>query len=69
LTETISPTLDEYVELAVSLAADLPRLAGIRDRLRPQVDASPVCDGKLFADNLMQLLRGVWQDWVTQRRS
>jgi predicted O-linked N-acetylglucosamine transferase (SPINDLY family) len=66
LTETISPTLDEYVELAVSLAADLPRLAGIRARLRPQVDASPLCDGKLFADNLMQLLRGVWQDWVTE---
>ena len=68
LTETISGTLDEYVELAVSLAGDLPRLAEIRGRLRPQVDASPLCDGKGFADNLMQLLRGVWRDWVAQGR-
>ena len=28
LTETIARDLDEYVELAVSLAGDLPRLAG-----------------------------------------
>jgi protein O-GlcNAc transferase len=66
LTETISGTLEEYVELAVSLAGDLPRLAGIRGRLRPQVNASPLCDGKLFAENLMQLLRDVWRDWVAQ---
>jgi predicted O-linked N-acetylglucosamine transferase (SPINDLY family) len=68
LTETISGTLDEYVELAVSLAGDLPRLAAIRGRLRPQVDASPLCDGKRFAENLMQRLRGVWRDWVDQSR-
>jgi predicted O-linked N-acetylglucosamine transferase (SPINDLY family) len=68
LTETIAATTDEYVELAVSLAGDLPRLAAIRGRLRPQVDASPLCDGKRFAENLMQLLRGVWRDWVGQGR-
>jgi predicted O-linked N-acetylglucosamine transferase (SPINDLY family) len=66
LTETISGTLDEYVDLAVSLACDLPRLGAIRDSLRPQVDSSPLCDGKRFAENLIQLLRGVWRDWVGQ---
>ena len=30
LTETIAGSVDEYVELAVSLAGDLPRLAALR---------------------------------------
>ena len=34
LTETIARDLDEYVELAVSLAGDLPRLAALRAGLR-----------------------------------
>src|SRR5262249_17221156 len=64
LTETIASTLDEYVELAVSLATDLPRLAAIRGRLRQQVAVSPLCDGKRFAENLMYLLRDAWREWV-----
>jgi predicted O-linked N-acetylglucosamine transferase (SPINDLY family) len=63
LSETIARDLDEYVELAVSLAGDLPRLAGIRARLRQQMATSPLCDGKRFADNLLLVLRDVWRKW------
>ena len=49
LTETIAHDLDEYVELAVSLAGDLPRLAVLRAGLRERMAASPLCDGKRFA--------------------
>ena len=63
LTETIARDLDEYVEIAVGLAHDLPRLAALRARLRPQMAASPLCDGPRFAANLMQLLRDVWRRW------
>jgi len=63
LTETIANTLEQYVDLAVKLAADLPQLAEIRARLRPQMTASPLCDGNRFADNLMTVLRSVWHDW------
>ena len=49
LTETIARDLDEYVELAVSLAGDLPRLAALRAGLRERMAASPLCDGKRFA--------------------
>src|SRR5262249_31553649 len=64
LTETIARDLDHYVELAVSLAADLPRLAGMRSSLRERMAASPLCDGKRFAINLESLLRDVWQTWI-----
>ncbi len=42
LTETIARNLDEYVELALSLAGDLPRLAALRAGLRERVAASPL---------------------------
>jgi protein O-GlcNAc transferase len=64
LTDLIAGTADEYVELAVSLAGDLPRLAALRAALRSRVAASPLCDGKRFAGHLMILLRDVWQQWL-----
>ncbi len=67
LTETIAADPLEYVEIAARLAADLPHLAAIRARLRPQMAASPLCDGRRFANNLMPLLRNVWQEWCDKR--
>ena len=63
LTETIADDLDEYVELAVSLAGDLPRLAVLRAGLRERMAASPLCDGKRFATNLASMLRDAWKRW------
>jgi predicted O-linked N-acetylglucosamine transferase (SPINDLY family) len=64
LKETIAVTPDDYVELAVSLARDLARLAEMRAQLRQQVAVSPLCDGKRFAEEFMRVLRGVWRAWV-----
>jgi predicted O-linked N-acetylglucosamine transferase (SPINDLY family) len=64
LTETIARDWDEYVELAVSLAGDLPRLAALRAGLRQRMAASPLCDGKQFAANLSLLLQDVWKQWI-----
>jgi predicted O-linked N-acetylglucosamine transferase (SPINDLY family) len=66
LTETVARDRDEYIALAASLAADLPRLAALRAGLRPRMAASPLCDGKRFAANLMTLLREIWQQWIVQ---
>ena len=63
LTETIARTLDEYVELAVTLARDLSRLASLRAGLRERMAASPLCDGKRFAANLMHVVRDAWREW------
>jgi predicted O-linked N-acetylglucosamine transferase (SPINDLY family) len=65
LTETIAHDLDEYVDLAVSLAGDLPRLAALRAGLRERMAASPLCDGKRFAANLMSILQDVWEQWIS----
>jgi len=67
LTETIAHNLDEYVDLAVSLASDLPRLAAMRAGLRQRMAASPLCDGKRFATNLMSILQDVWQRQVGKK--
>jgi predicted O-linked N-acetylglucosamine transferase (SPINDLY family) len=61
--ETIARDPEHYVDLAVQLAEDLPRLAKIRAGLREQVARSPLCDGPRFAGNFMGLLRGVWHQW------
>jgi predicted O-linked N-acetylglucosamine transferase (SPINDLY family) len=63
LADTIARTLEEYVELAVTLACDLPRLASLRAGLRERMAASPLCDGKRFAGNLMNVLRDAWREW------
>ncbi len=57
MTATVAWNLAEYVELAVQLAHDLPRLAKWRAELRGQVARSPLCDGPRFAANLMKTLR------------
>jgi protein O-GlcNAc transferase len=63
LTEMIATTTEGYVELAVSLAGDLPRLSELRAGLRERMAASPLCDGKRFAANLMVVLRDAWRAW------
>jgi protein O-GlcNAc transferase len=57
--------LSHYVELAVRWANDLDRLAEVRASLRQGMAASPLCDGKRFAANLMGLLRDAWRTWVS----
>jgi protein O-GlcNAc transferase len=67
LPELIARDLDHYVELAVSLAGDPPRLAALRARMREQMSASPLCDGKRFANNLSSILREVWKHGAGSR--
>ncbi len=57
LTETIARDLDEYVQLAAEFASNLPRLAALRSGLRARMAASPLCDGKRFATNLLRVLK------------
>lgn len=62
---TTARNIDEYVDLAVSLAADLPALAALRAGLRERMAASPICDGERFASDFMELMRGIWREWAS----
>jgi protein O-GlcNAc transferase len=63
LRETIAGDFQQYAETAAGLAHDLPRLAALRTQLRPQMAASPLCNGPRFAHNWLSLLRGLWRRW------
>jgi predicted O-linked N-acetylglucosamine transferase (SPINDLY family) len=64
LRETVARDPAHYVELAVALAGDRPRLAVLRAGLRARMAASRLCDGPRFAADLMAVLRGAWKQWV-----
>jgi len=66
--ELVATTPEQYLDIAASLAKDLPRLADLRARLRPMMAASPLCDAPRFAANLMQAFRACWQDALNRRQ-
>ncbi len=53
---------DAYVGHAAAWAADLPRLARLRDGLRERVRRSPLCDHARFARNLEAAFRAMVRD-------
>jgi len=52
---------DAFVEQAVALAADLPRLGEIRAGLRQRVKDSPLCDAPAYARNVEDAFRAMWE--------
>ena len=52
LTELAADTDEGFVSAAVALARDLPRLAALRNELRPRLESSPLMNGRRFAANI-----------------
>jgi predicted O-linked N-acetylglucosamine transferase (SPINDLY family) len=67
LTDLIADTAEAYVGLAVRLAGDIPKLIGLRSRLRSQMMGSPLCDGATFTRGLEEAYRRMWQSWCQRR--
>ena len=67
--EFVAHTEEEYVRLATDLAADLPRLAGLRATLRARMKASAFMDGPRFAKNVERAYREMWRAWCARRCS
>jgi predicted O-linked N-acetylglucosamine transferase (SPINDLY family) len=63
LTEMIARDPEEYVEIAVSLARDLGRLAELRAALRERIRASPLMNIEQFAADVESAFRGMWERW------
>ena len=69
LPELVARSAPEYVEVAVALAEDAPRLAGLRAGMRERLLASPLMDATGFTRSLEGLLRAEWTRWCETRRS
>jgi protein O-GlcNAc transferase len=67
LYECVANSQEDYLEKAIALAADLPRLADLRSRLRERLLNSPLCDGPTFTRNLETLYRKLWTNWCQAR--
>jgi len=65
LPELAAKTPDEYVQIAVNLANDLPRLKELRSTMRQRMEASPLLDAPRFARNVEAAYRQMWQKWVS----
>ena len=63
LGDLIAETPGEYVDKAVQLAGDLPRLIEIRAGLRERMLDSPLMDGRSFARDMEAGYRQVWRTW------
>lgn len=55
-----------FVETAVQLVRDLPRLREMRGSLRSRLAASPLMDGARFAQHVEAVYRSVWLAWCEQ---
>ncbi len=63
LPEFVAHTPEEYVQIAVRFANDLPRLREIRAGMRDRLKASPLLDGAGYTRNLEAAYRQVWCKW------
>jgi predicted O-linked N-acetylglucosamine transferase (SPINDLY family) len=63
LPELVAETPQQYVEIALALAADLPRVAELRRTLRARMQASPLMDAPRFAQNVEAAYREMWRNW------
>jgi predicted O-linked N-acetylglucosamine transferase (SPINDLY family) len=63
LKDWIASSMEEYLEIADTLAGDPDHLKYLRRTLRPRLAASPLCDGRAFARKIEAAYRTIWQHW------
>jgi predicted O-linked N-acetylglucosamine transferase (SPINDLY family) len=67
LPELIARTPEQYQKIAVRLARDRERLAGLRAGLRSRLQGSGLMDAKRFAADFEAALRRMWQTWCNDK--
>lgn len=66
MTEFAAATPAQFVDIAIALANDLPRLAAIRAGLRERLRGSALLDQQLYTRNLEHAYRQMWRDYLAQ---
>ena len=69
LQELIARDTDHYVDIAVALANDVPRLTALRGGMRVRVSASPLMDAPRFTKNLEAAYRNMWNAYLSTQKS
>ncbi|HXE51517.1 MAG TPA: tetratricopeptide repeat protein [Tepidisphaeraceae bacterium] len=67
LSELAAQDDEQFVQIASSLAGDVPRLAELRRTLRPRMEASALMDAKGFAREIEAAYRDMWKRWCCSR--
>jgi FkbM family methyltransferase len=67
LKELAAKTPERFVQIAVDLAGDLPRLQALRSGLRERMRGSPLMDATRFTRGIEQAYRVMWQKWCAQQ--
>jgi predicted O-linked N-acetylglucosamine transferase (SPINDLY family) len=68
LPELCADEPDAYTRIAIDLANDRDRLAGVRRQLRERMAASPLCDAAAYTRDLESAYREMWRRWCAGRR-
>jgi protein O-GlcNAc transferase len=61
LNELVASTPEQYIDIAVALALDLPRLGSLRASLRRRFEESSLRNEGRFAANFEEILRTAWR--------
>jgi predicted O-linked N-acetylglucosamine transferase (SPINDLY family) len=61
LTELIAPSVEAYIDIASTLAADPPRLGALRQNMRERLRTSPLCAPQAFARKIEATYRDLWR--------
>jgi predicted O-linked N-acetylglucosamine transferase (SPINDLY family) len=63
LDSLVADDVDAYVNTAVALARDLPRLAELRAGMRQRMQSSPLMNAAQFARDIEAIYHDVWRRW------
>jgi len=69
LPDFIAESPEEYLQIAITIANDIPRLQSVRMNIRSSMLRSAVMDAKRFTGNLEQCYRSIWERWCKKRNT
>ncbi len=69
LSELIAQTPEQFVDIALKLAGDLPRLQALRGSLRDRLRKSPLMDARSFTRSIEGAYRAMWKRWCAATAS
>ena len=69
LTDFIAQDIDDYVELAIKMAANTDYLQETRQGLRERMESSPLCNGKSFACDIENAYQDMWNKYLKQNEA